>query len=197
MEYNYIINGQKTQCFYGKYSGMMTVYDSVAYECDGEYPNVPVVYNEAGERYFELNGEKIMFNDYLCYTPKELVDNLEKCRDYNLCQTLMKYGLDSVRVMVRKKKLERINFGQGLVLSFDVSSSYDRIEDYDWVEYGFVNKDFSDPEDCYKLKMLPVDEKLREVYGAERTYVSDLVSLMQKCTDMYQVKANNEERKAS
>ena len=189
MTYDYIINGIKQQCFYNRYPKIMTVYDRETYNRIGFYEDFDVVEDENGKRYFEVNGEKVMFNDYICYTPQELIANFKNCRDYNLCQTLMKYGMDSIRVMIRKKELERIDFC-GVVVSFEVSSPRDSIEDFDWVEYKFVNEDFSNPQDCYKLKMIPVDEKLREIYGAERTYVSDLVSLMQNCTELYQVKAN-------
>jgi hypothetical protein len=184
MYYKYNINGMPTQCFYGQFSEVMTVYSEV-----GESGEYPVLADENGNKYFEIGGKRIMFNDHICYTPSELIANLDKCRDYNLCQTLMKYGMDSLTIMLRKKKLTRYDFG-GLVLSFDVSSSRDKLEDYDWVEYRFVNEDFSDPKDCYKLKMVPRDEKLREIYGSERTYVSDLISLIQIRTDLYQLMVN-------
>ena len=142
-----------------------------------------------GNEYFEVDGSKIMFMDYICPTPQMFVNNISKYRDRDLCQILMKHGMDSIRVMLRKKKLNLVNFG-GAIFGFDSSSPRDNIEDWDWVEYKFVNEDFSDPKDNYKLKLIPVDEKLRMHYGSERTYVCDLVALMQKRTDLYQVQAN-------
>jgi hypothetical protein len=127
--------------------------------------------------------------DFICPSPDYLVENFEKYRDKDLCQVLIKHGMDSVRIFLRKKKLDLVNFG-GAIFGFDTSSPRDNIEDYDWVEYKFVNEDFSDPKDNYKLKMIPVDEKLLHVYGSERTYVCDLVSLIKRRTDLYYLKAN-------
>jgi hypothetical protein len=139
--------------------------------------------------YFMFDGQKIMFMDFICPTPEDLVNNFDEYRDKDLCQVLMKHGMDSVRISLRKKKLDLVNFG-GVVLGFDTSSPRDNIEDYDWVEYKFVNEDFSDPKDNYKLKMIPVDDRLRAIYGSERTYVCDLVGLIAKRTDLYKIAAN-------
>jgi hypothetical protein len=139
--------------------------------------------------YFEVDGQKIMFMDFICPSTEYLVKNFEKYHDKDLCQVLIKHGMDSVRIMLRKKKLDLVNFG-GHIFGFDTSSPRDKVEDYDWVEYKFVNEDFSNPRDNYKLKMVPVDDDLRLVYGSERTYVCDLVSLIKHRKDLYQIKAN-------
>lgn len=142
-----------------------------------------------GNEYFEVDGQRINFMDFLCPTPQMFVDNIAKYRDKDLCQILMKYGIDSIRVMLRKKKLDLVNF-DGIILGFDTWSHRDKVEDLDWVEYKFVNEDFSDPRENYKLKMIPVDEKLRMVYGSERTYSCDLIDLMKYRQDLYQIRAN-------
>jgi hypothetical protein len=158
-------------------------------DCGMDVSEHELLIDANGNEYFEVDGNKIMFMDFICPTPKMFVDNIEKYRDRDLCQILMKYGMDSIRVMLRKKKLDLVNFG-GTIFGFDTSSHRDKVEDLDWVEYKFVNEDFSDPRDNYKLKLVPVDDKMRMFYGSERTYSCDLISLMQRRTDLYQVKAN-------
>lgn len=139
--------------------------------------------------YFEVDGKRINFMDFVCPSPEYLVEHFEKYRDKDLCQVLIKHGMDSIRIFLRKKKLNLVNF-DGTIFGFDSWSSRDKVEDLDWVEYMFVNEDFSDPRDNYKLKMIPVDEKLRMIYGSERTYVCDLAALIKKRSDLYYLKAN-------
>ena len=187
MYYNFNIGGKKTQCFYNDLEfpvdgklvcGTMTTYDK-----NGESGNYYVVKDDEGRKHFVVNGEKIMFDDHICYTPAELVANLETIRDYNLCQTLMKYGMDSIRVMRN-------------VLDFDHRAAMVRHDAEEqrkngkWIEYKFVGEYLCEPKDNYKLKLTPVNEDDREMHSDWRTYVRDMVSLFKVRKDLYQVKAN-------
>lgn len=185
MYYYYNVNCKPTMFWHNDTCDFMILHDD-----DGrEISQHNVVADANGNEYFEVDGQKINFMDFLCPAPQMFVDNLAKYRDRDLCQVLMKHGMDSIRVMLRKKKLDLVNF-DGHIFGFDTSSPRDKVEDLDWVEYKFVNEDFSDPRDNYKLKLVPVDDKMRMFYGSERTYSCDLISLMQHRPDLYQVKAN-------
>jgi hypothetical protein len=184
MLYHYYINEHPTRFWHNDTCKIMILQDDNGMDV-GEHQ---IIKTEEGE-YFEVDGKKINFMDFICPSPAYLVEHFEKYRDKDLCQVLIKHGMDSVRIMLRKKKLDLVNFG-GHIFGFDTSSPRDNIEDYDWVEYKFVNEDFSDPKDNYKLKMVPADEKLRQFYGSERTYVCDLVGLIKHRPDLYQIKAN-------
>ena len=186
MYYFYNINGKKTQCFFNDFaSGDMTMYGTMTtYDENGESGEYKVIKDQKGRLYFVVNGEQIMFDDHHCFTPNELVENLGEIRDYNLCQTLMKYGMDSVRVMRN-------------VLDFDHRDAMKRhdvkeqLENGKWIEYKFVSDEYlSEPKDNYKLKLVPAKEEDRETYPEWRTYVCDMVSLFANRADLYQLKAN-------
>ena len=188
MYYHYTIGGKHTQCFFNDYvAGDMTVFGTmITYDDNGESGEYKVLKDNNGNRYFVVDGEQIMFDDYHCYTPSELIANIKNIRDYNLCQTLMKYGIDSVRLMRN-------------VLDFDHRASMKKhdakyqLENGQWIEYKFVEGEYlSEPKDNYKLKLTPANEVDREDYPDWRTYVCDMVSLFAHRPDLYQLKVNEE-----
>lgn len=185
MYYFFNINGAKTQCFYNdmpaydkSHCGTMTVYDN-----DGEVTTIPVLANNDGRRYFVFNDELIMFDNHYCYTPEELIKNINRVRDYQLCQTLLKYGMDSIRVMRNILDFDHRHLGK----KFNVE---EQLKNGIWIEYRFQSEYLHDPKDNYKLLLVPANKKDVENYASWRTYVCDMVSLFANRPDLYQLKAN-------
>ena len=149
---------------------------------------------EDERRFFTWNKEKIYLDEFLAYTPDKLVERLHDVKarviDEDLCHTLLRYGMDSVRVKRRVKPLEGFDFG-GLRLTFEVMSSLDKPEDKDWVNYRFVEEYLHTPDSCYKLKLAPLEAEHVGVYPSRDYYVSDLVSLIGKCKDEFDVYVGN------
>ena len=123
-------------------------------------------------------------HDFKAYSPSELVKKSQedKIKGEDICHTLMKYGMNSIILKLRTKKLERVNFG-GFSLGFITRGSCDKPEDFDWVKYSFVEDYLHMPKDCYKFKLVPTTEEDKEIYGVERYYVDDLASLICKNAD--------------
>lgn len=157
--------------------------------------NRSVRIDENGKRFFTWNKERINFDDFLAFSPSELVEKINRgeASGDDLCHTLEKYGLDSLRISIRTKKLERINFGL-FSMGFSVRSNLDKPEDFDWVDYEFVPEYLRMPKDNYKLKLMPLLEEHRGVYPSEDFYVGDLVGLLSPrshCKD-YSIKVSEE-----
>lgn len=148
--------------------------------------------DDNGRKFFTWNREKIYMDEFLAYTPCQLVENFKKSRvlPEDLCHTLLRYGMDSVRVRERVKPLERVNFG-GVSIGFEVSSPMDKLEDKDWVDYTFVEEYLHTPDSCYKLKVTPLKEEYRGVYPSRSYYVGDLIGLITECTDEFGVCIGN------
>ena len=190
MHCNYKVNGEVRRFFYGQYSGM-TMYDKEGRE-DGHFE---VVKQDKMPHHFVVNGETIMCReDMVCMTPAELVQAIkEKNRvfDSDLCNTLIKHGIDSLTLKIRSKPLEKYNFGGGLIMSFRTDSARDKVEDMVWVDYKFTDTEFNrNPWDCYKLVLVARDDELRDWYPREDYYVCDLVSLISARPDLFELVVN-------
>lgn len=190
MHCNYKVNGEVRRFFYGQYSGM-TMYDEEGRE-DGHFE---VVKQDKQPHHFVVNGETIMCReDMVCMTPAELVQAIkEKNRvfDSDLCNTLIKHGIDSLTLKIRSKPLEKYNFGGGLIMSFRTESARDKVEDMVWVDYKFTDTEFNrNPWDCYKLVLVARDDELRDWYPREDYYVCDLVSLISARPDLFELVVN-------
>lgn len=157
--------------------------------------NRTVRFDEYGRRFFTWNKERINLDDFLACTPLELVKkvNSGKASPDDLCHTLEKYGMDSLTISIRTKKLERVNFGL-FSMGFSVRSNLDKPKDFDWVDYQFVPEYLRMPKDGYKLKLMPLLEEHKGVYPSEDFYVGDLVGLLSPkshCKD-YRIKVAEE-----
>lgn len=182
-----------------KIAGEMTIYKRIPvyglYDRE-KILSIPrsVRIDDNGVWFFTFNRERFNFLDFIVPTPKEFCENITKkssnYRDSTLSGILVKYGLDSIRVMHRVKKCDVVNFC-GMVLKFEISSSFDKEEDFDWIEYKFVKFGESDnPLDNYKLRLVPVNPDEAKIYPTVHTYTSDLVSMFRTCTDKFRLKAN-------
>ena len=190
MYYNFMISGKELHVFYndmpvdmaGKTAGTVSFW----FHGNGKTKEyVRTVHKDAeGNAFFTWDKKKIYMHDFKAYSPSELVKKSQedKIKGEDICHTLMKYGMDSLILKLRTKKLERVNFG-GFSLGFITRGSCDKPEDFDWVKYSFVEDYLHMPKDCYKFKLVPATEEDKEIYGVERYYVDDLASLICKNAD--------------
>lgn len=141
-----------------------------------------------GNKFFTWNREKIMFDDFLCDSPevfiKKVEDNNDRLYGDSLCRTLLKYGMDSLHVMIRKNPMDLYKVGD-VVIGFD--RELKSADDGSWVEYRFVPEYLHRPENNYKLQLIPADESVAMIYSRWDTYVDDMVSLFKHCKDLYRV----------
>ncbi|WP_097005279.1 hypothetical protein [Lacrimispora amygdalina] len=144
-----------------------------------------VRYEDDNKKFFTWNREKIFMDDFLAFTPQELVEKFknkdEHINSEDLCHTLEKYGIDSLRMLI---KVERNSFGS-FSLRFKTTSNMETDEDYTWVEYKFVEDYLRMPQDGYKLKLIPSKDKEYELYSNEDFYVGDLCRLISCCRESY------------
>ncbi len=144
-----------------------------------------VRYDEDGKRFFTWNKKRIYIDDFLAYTPEELV---EKMADKNqtifgdcICKTLLKYGLDCLSVEIKQNPLDYFDFG---TFKLGFRSSRDDEKSMQWIPYHFVEEFNRHPKDCYKLRLDPDVEG----YPKEDYYVDDLISLLRVRTDLFRIK---------
>lgn len=158
-----------------------------------------IVKDDEGNLYFNYENQKILFNDFICYTPEEFVEEINKSKsnicDDDLCATLLKYGIDSLHLILRQKPLDFIYLGD-IKVGFKVSSSLDKKEEYPLVEYKFVPEYLRMPIDNYKLKCEAADGKLKDIFPKEDYYVCDLVSLLTRCKDDFKIIVNTNKKEA-
>ena len=140
-----------------------------------------------GRRFFTWNKEVIYMDNFLSYTPYEIVSRLKSSQRVTpdeLCGTLKKYGLGCLKVKKYVKPLEHIDFGD-FSIGFEVHHSNENDKDKVWIDYEFV-EDRHDIESCYKLTLEPVGEN-KGIYPSRDYYVSDLVGLLSRCTDDFKI----------
>lgn len=157
-------------------------------------PNAPgkefvrtVRIDDNNRRFFTWNKEIIYMDSFLAYTPEELVKmihNKEHVLPDNICGTLIKYGMNSLKVKKNVKPLERVDFGM-FNIAFEVCHSTRRDDDRVWIDYEFVESLHS-VDSCYKLRLEPVGEN-KGIYPSNDYYVNDLVGLLSNCTDDFKI----------
>ncbi len=144
-----------------------------------------------GRKFFIWDRETFYMDDFIAYSPLELIkefdSNSKNIHDEDLCATLLKYGIDSLTLKIKSKKLEIIPLPYAGYMSFEVHSNHEKPEDYEWIEYKFVEEYLRMPRNCYKLKLVPADEKNFTIYPKKDFYVGDLVSLIKIRKDLYKL----------
>ena len=145
--------------------------------------------DKSGRLYFFYNREKFFMDEVKACSPEELID-LPNMGPDDLCHTLIKYGLDSLHVLMKVKKLDIIDMGKLGRIAFETSSPFDKEEDRVWIEYEFIDEYLRNPKDGYKLKLKPGKMEDRELYSTKDYYVEDLVSLLRECKDKFKLVAN-------
>lgn len=153
-----------------------------------------------GKLFFTWNKEKIMLDDFICHTPEEFVKAIEECDDNSrvygdeLCRTLLKYGMGSLHVMIKRGPLDYMEVGD---MKFGFERKNIREEEKEWIEYTFTPEYLHKPINNYKLKMVPFKAEDAEYYGYWDTYVDDMVSLFKHRKDIYKVIVGTKDKKES
>ena len=126
----------------------------------------PIRRDESGKLFFTWNRERVYTDDFMALMPSELVEKI-KAKDRNvfgdtLCQTLLKYGIDSLHVVINTDTVP--------------------------VEYKFQEEYLRRPKDYYRLKLVPANEEEYDIYPKKDYYVYDLVGLLKD--DVLKLMAN-------
>ena len=183
-----------------KIFGNITIYKDI-YEWDGfktkrsQFPIERTVrLDENNIPFFTYDGNRYNFTDYIVDSPEKFCKNITNpsydYSDSDLSAILYKYGMDSIRVMYHTKRCSFTSF-MGMAVRLTTSSSMDDKKDFKWIEYKFVLTHFLDnPLENHKLRLIPVNEEEAAIYPSIHTYTCDLISLFEKCTDTYRLKAN-------
>ena len=178
-----------TACEKKSIAGTYSIYVSENDKCK-EYKRT-VRIDKNGKRFFTWNKEKIMFDEFICDTPEELVKKFKNKEDRlygeHLCRTLLKYGMNSVRIKIRKNPMDVYDI---CGCRFGFENKLKNEEDGVWVEYKFVPEYLHTPERCYKLQLEPVDEEHIGVYARWDTYVDDMVYLIKVLDTEYDIIVN-------
>lgn len=193
MNYNFKMkNGKMLKAYYNDFfeEEKSNVHGVVSFWVKEKEFERTVRKDETGRKFFTWDREKIYMDNFLAYSPEELVNAFNKGEESvygdDLCHTLEKHGMDSLHLLIKAKKLDIISVG-GITIKVQTCSSVDKEEDYDWVEYEFVEEYLRMPQDGYKLKVVPFGEKEREAYPKEDFYVCDLVGLISCRQDLYRL----------
>lgn len=153
--------------------------------------------------YFIFNNEKIFFKDFICRNPEEFVSCIELIRegkeDNNisgdeLCQILIKYGIDSLKISMFQKEMDIIKTPY-FNIGFSSRSNTDRPEDFKWIDYRFDSDWLTDPRKAYKLLLVPIDKEDKFKYPKESFYVLDIIRILtnKRCNCI--LKVNNKKEK--
>ena len=169
MNFSYEIGGKKRQCYYGRYTQKMTMYDE-----NGECVRSPIIVGENGKRYFIVDGEKVMFDNFICPTPNELIDILASYDKptYNdlsnsISQVLMKHGVDSLSIMIRDPK-----------------------DDGRWAEYRFAEAADFPLEDAFTIDVHPVNKADGNVSFADSRYLFGWAAALVESSAHYKIVSN-------
>lgn len=191
MNYKFRINDQVVRVFINdlfddkkETAGVVTIRDN------GKKYDRTLRYDENGKKFFTWNHEKIFFDDFLAMTPDEFVNaihNKSNVYDEDLCHTLLKYGINCLRVEMKQKPLDRIDFGD-IIIGFKTSSNHEDESKFNWIEYRFIEEYCRMPKDNYKLKLVPANEDEYDIYPKEDYYTSDLIGLLKACSDEFRIK---------
>lgn len=143
--------------------------------------------------YFNYNGEKVYMSEFEALTPEKLIEKIyseEWLSSDNLAWTLMKYGIDCIRVIQPKKPMTGFNIG-GAFFGFESECLGEDKSNWDRIEYKFEETDMFKLENNYKIKITPVKDEHRGIYASRDFYMSDLTSLFRSCREEYKLKINN------
>lgn len=194
MEYKYKTkNGTVVRVFYNKFVpvdenhfGTMSWHQKVEHWNAEKHSTV--LKDDSGKMYFMYNDEKIFVCDFLAYEPAELIklmqDKSTNIFHEELLYTLMKYGINSIHVMQKKKPMTGFVVGGAFFGFEDIGIGEDK-SNWDDVEYKFAETDMFKLSDNYKIKLTPADENNLDVYASRDYYVRDLFSLLTSGTNEF------------
>lgn len=146
--------------------------------------------DEDGREFFTWDKEKVFMDEFFALAPKKLMEkyqnNDRSVYGDDLCNTLEKYGIESLFLKIKEKSLTQVRFGNHMI-GIQVESSMDSEEDYNWVTYKFIEEYNRMPKDGYKLKLVPADKELYDLYPKKDYYVDDLSELIRRRKDSFEL----------
>lgn len=187
MYFKYNVKGKEVDFFYNKltpfdadYVGTMSW--NASRESNQYKEKITKIYkDEDNKMYFMYEGTKVMFDDYIAYTPAELLIKMQDKEDCvnsdRFVHTLLKHGIDSIHVMVRKKPMTSFSFG-GISIGFDSYSFNEDKSTWDEIEYKITETEIHKLSDNYKVRLVPAHPEHVGVYSSEDYYIYDLFSLL-------------------
>lgn len=157
------------------------------YEEVGTY----LIKGDDNKLYFDYNGEIVFMQDFIASTPEELVSKIKSSDWVNsneLTWTLMKYGINSLKVDILKKTASGVKTNKyGSRLKAFRSPKEDK-SGWDRVEYKFEETSLFKLENNFKIRLTPANKNDADVYASSTYYIRDLVELLTHCKDKYIVK---------
>lgn len=202
MNYNYRVSDNKViRAFYNNlvpvdanHFGIMSWYEKSEDGGRDKEVNSVVLKDSDDKMYFIYHDKKIFVDDFLAYEPAELIklmyDKSVNIYHEELLYTLMKYGINSIHVMQKKKPMTGFSVG-GTFFGFEDMHIGEDKSNWDDVEYKFAETDMFKLSDNYKIKLTPADDNNIGVYASRDYYVSDLFSLMLSKDTEFRVFENN------
>lgn len=198
MNYNFKLNsGDKIRVFINKFirDEEKNEYGVASWNASSDKFNYKEHYSyihkdKQGREFFRYYDEIVYLDSYLAMSPKELVDEIGSNNAINpneFVYTLMRYGLDCVKLYVAKKPMDKFNFGL-MAITFDTESNCDDKSKWAMVEYKLEETEMFKLHDNFKIRLTPANDKDKEKYSTRTYYISDLVSLLSACKDKYRVK---------
>ena len=127
---------------------------------------------------------------FLALTPEQYIEKVysdEWLSSNELTWTLLKYGLDCIRVIQPKEKMTGFSVG-GMFFGFESHKLGEDKSKWDKVEYKFVECDLHKLSNNYKVKLVPLNDEHRGVYASRDYYISDLSSLFRSCREDFELK---------
>lgn len=156
-----------------------------------KYSNV--VTDENGDAYFIFDKEKIFMKDYLALEPAKLVELLSdrnnELASEELIYTLMRYGIDSLHIMIRKEPSIVFEIGNQAIM-VSAETPFTNKNSIDFVEYKFEEAGVFKLQNNYKIRVVPANADNVGTYAPENLYVKDLFQLISCDMDDYILKEN-------
>lgn len=157
------------------------------YEEVGTY----LIKGDDNKLYFDYNGEIVFMQDFIASTPEELVSKIKSSDwvNYNeLTWTLMKYGINSLKVDILKKTASGVKTNKNDLRFKAFRSTKEDKSGWDRVEYKFEETSLFKLENNFKIRLTPANKNDADVYASSTYYIRDLVELLTHCKDKYIVR---------
>lgn len=154
------------------------------YEEVGTY----LIKRDDNKLYFDYNGEIVFMQDFIASTPEELVNKIKSSDWVNsneLTWTLMKYGINSLKVDILKKPASEVKTNKCALIFKVLRSPKEDKSDWDRIEYKFEETSLFKLENNFKIRLTPANKNDADIYASSTYYIRDLVELLTHCKDKY------------
>lgn len=200
MKYTFEINGVRRTFWFNDLCGLdnsVGTMEEMLDEHKEESNYISCYRDESGYIYFDVDGQRVYGRDAEVMTPEEFLFyayNYNLCRkenviiEHELCLTLQKYGMDSIRVRINNNPLEYV----GWVNNEKVFKHDDRWSEFgadrkytpEWETYKFVARYNRMPSHAYKLDLVGLYNREAKSHSY---YVSDIRNMWIVRPDLMQL----------